>query len=71
MRALGFWLTLVPLLDQAVKIFLLRRLGSGSMSLGPLGKVQVREAQIWMMRSSRGSLGRGAMWVSGSGPPAF
>jgi lipoprotein signal peptidase len=43
-------LLLVPMVDQAIKLLLRRRLGAGSVSLGSLGRVQVVPAQIWLAR---------------------
>lgn len=54
-------LVLIPLADQAVKILLRRRLGTGSVSLGPLGSLRVIEARIWLSRS-RHHLAVTAIW---------
>jgi signal peptidase II len=45
----------VPLLDQAVKLLVLRRLGRRAIPLGPLGHLRVVHAQIWMLRTRRSS----------------
>ncbi|MGH7268612.1 MAG: signal peptidase II [Candidatus Rokuibacteriota bacterium] len=41
----------VPLLDQALKLLVRRRLRRRSFALGPAGRVQAIEAQIWMLRA--------------------
>jgi lipoprotein signal peptidase len=53
MRALITGLLLIPLLDQALKFFVLFRLGSQSVPLGRMGKLQVVQTQIWMARAPR------------------
>ncbi len=57
---------LVPVVDHAVKLFVLTRLGRGSLSLGVLGHVRLVQTQIWMMRALRGVTPRAmwAMWVA-------
>jgi signal peptidase II len=40
----------VPLVDHALKWLVARSLGSGSLSLGALGVVQIRRAPMWLMR---------------------
>jgi lipoprotein signal peptidase len=53
MRALITGLLLIPLLDQALKFFVLFWLGSQSVPLGRMGKLQVVQTQIWMARAPR------------------
>jgi lipoprotein signal peptidase len=48
-------LLLVPAVDQAVKVIVRRRLGSGALTLGPLGQVRVVAAPLWLSRVSRRS----------------
>ena len=54
MIALFVGLVLVPLVDQAVKLFVLRGLASASVPLGPLGKLQVVRSRIWLARAGFG-----------------
>jgi len=53
MTAFAAGLLLVPMVDQAIKLLLRRRLGAGSVSLGSLGRVQMVPAQIWLARYGR------------------
>ena len=50
MIALAATLLLVPVLDQALKLLVLRGLAPASVPLGPLGKLQVVRSQIWLAR---------------------
>ena len=50
MIALAAGLFLVPVLDQALKLLVLRGLAPASMPLGPLGKLQVVSSRIWLAR---------------------
>ena len=59
MRALVTGLLLIPVLDQALKFFVLSRLGSRSVPLGRMGKLQT---QIWMARIPR-SLNLMVLWT--------
>lgn len=43
-------LFLVTVLDQAVKLLVLRRLGTRSVCLGPLGELRVVNSRIWLAR---------------------
>jgi lipoprotein signal peptidase len=52
MIALIVGLILIPLLDQALKFFVLLRLGVGTVGLGRIGKLQVVRTEIWMVRAS-------------------
>jgi lipoprotein signal peptidase len=47
MMALAAGLLLVPVLDQAVKLVVLRVLAPASLSLGPLGKLEAVPSRIW------------------------
>jgi signal peptidase II len=53
MMALVAGLILIPLLDQAFKLLVLRWLGRGSLPLGLMGNVQVVRTQIWLARVAR------------------
>ncbi len=44
-------LLLVPLADQALKLLVRRRLGTGSVALGPLGCVRLVQSQVWLART--------------------
>ena len=44
-------LMLVVLVDHALKLLVLRRLGRESISLGPMGKVTSVQTRIWMARA--------------------
>jgi lipoprotein signal peptidase len=61
-RAVAAGLVLVPLLDQAIKLLIRRRLGRGTISLGALGEVRMVQADIWIARASR-RLSPAAMWI--------
>lgn len=50
MIALAAGLLLVPVLDQALKLLVLRRLAPASVRLGPLGKLHVVRSRIWLAR---------------------
>lgn len=50
MIALAAGLLLVPVLDQALKLLVLRELAPASVPLGPLGKLQVMRSRIWWAR---------------------
>jgi lipoprotein signal peptidase len=54
MIALTAGLLLVPVLDQALKLLVLRGLAPASVPLGPLGKLQVARSRIWLARSGLG-----------------
>jgi signal peptidase II len=60
--ALVTGLLLIPVLDQALKFFVLFRLGSRSVPIGPIGKLQVVQTQIWMARMPR-ALSLVALWT--------
>ena len=62
MRALVTGLLLIPVLDQALKFFVLFRLGPRSVPLGRIGKLQVVQTQIWMARTPR-SLNLVVLWT--------
>lgn len=55
-------LILVPLLDQAVKAVVRRRVDGGAISLGPIGEVRVVHTHIWMLRAAR-PLTLGVLWT--------
>jgi lipoprotein signal peptidase len=61
MSALVAALLLVPLIDQAVKVVLRRRLGSNALPLGPIGQVRVVVARLWLARAARSS--PAVMWT--------
>jgi lipoprotein signal peptidase len=63
MRALVTGLLLIPLLDQALKFFVLFGLKSRSVPLGRIGKLQVVQKQIWMARTPR-SLNLMVLWTA-------
>ncbi len=50
MIALVAGFLLVPVLDQALKLLVLRQLAPAGMSLGPLGNLQVVRSRIWWTR---------------------
>jgi signal peptidase II len=50
MTALAAGLLLVPVLDQALKLLVLRGLASASVPLGPFGKLQVVRSRAWLTR---------------------
>ena len=54
---------LVPLIDQAVKSAVLRRLRAQPISLGPLGEVRAVTTQIWMLRGRRGTALMWTAWI--------
>jgi signal peptidase II len=62
MTAFVLGLILVPVVDHAIKLLVLARVGRGSLSLGVLGHVRVVQTQIWMMRVLHRVTPR-AMWV--------
>jgi signal peptidase II len=62
MTALLLGLILVPVVDQGVKLLVLTRLGTGSLSLGVLGCVRLVRSQTWMRRGAR-AMTPSAMWV--------
>jgi lipoprotein signal peptidase len=62
MKAFVISLILVPVVDQAVKLFLRTRVSRRSISLGVLGHVRMVQTQIWMRRAM-GGVSLGAMWV--------
>lgn len=51
MTAIAAGLLLVPLLDQALKFLVLRRLASTSVPLGSVGRLEVVRSRIWWTRS--------------------
>jgi signal peptidase II len=55
-------LVLVPLLDQALKLFVRTQIGHRSLSLGVLGSVRMVHSRIWSMRAF-GGMSLGVMWV--------
>jgi lipoprotein signal peptidase len=59
MIGLAAGLLLTPLLDLAIKAFLVRNLKRASAPLGPLGEIQVVRSRIWLAR--RGLHG-GLLW---------
>ena len=52
MTALVTALILVVLIDQALKLLVLHKLGSASISLGALGRVRIIQTRMWLMRAS-------------------
>ena len=62
MRGFLTGLILIPSLDQAVKVVLRDRLGGGSISLGPVGRIRVVQARIWMARLA-GAQSLTAIWA--------
>ena len=62
MTLLIFGSILVPLLDQAIKLVVRDRLGSGSISLGVMGQLRVVQTHMWMVRAARGFT-LAAMWI--------
>jgi len=55
-------LLFVPLADQGIKFALRRQLAGGSLSLGPLGIVQIVQSRIWLVRPMADS-GARALWL--------
>jgi signal peptidase II len=51
MIALALGLLLVPVLDQALKVLVLRALAPAAVRLGPLGKLQVVRSRMWLARA--------------------
>jgi lipoprotein signal peptidase len=51
MTAVAAGLLLVPLLDQALKLLILRRLASVSVPLGRFGRLAVVKSRVWLVRS--------------------
>ncbi len=51
MTALVVGLLLVPLLDQALKLLVLRRLAAAAVPLGPFGRLEVARSRVWLARS--------------------
>jgi signal peptidase II len=51
MTALAAGLLLVPLLDQALKLLVLRGLTSASVPLGPFGKLEMVKTRMWWARA--------------------
>jgi lipoprotein signal peptidase len=62
-------LLLIPVVDQIVKVWLRRTLGSSSVRLGPVLSLQIVTARVWLVRS--GGLSSVALiwivWVAGAG----
>lgn len=57
MIAVAAGLLLVPVLDQGLKLVVLRGMGPASVPLGSFGKLQVVKSQIWLARpGSRSNL---------------
>lgn len=50
MTALAAGLLLVPLLDQALKLLVLRGLASAAVPLGPFGRLEVVRSRVWLAR---------------------
>lgn len=51
MTDLAAGLLLVPLLDQALKLLVLRGLASAAVPLGPFGRLEVVRSRVWLARS--------------------
>ena len=51
MTALATGLLLIPLLDQALKLLVLRGLASTTVLLGPFGRLEVVRSRVWLVRS--------------------
>ena len=66
MRALTAGLLLVPVLDQAAKLVVLRVLAPASLSLGPLGKLQAVPSRIWHDECRPAPVRRWSVWFFGS-----
>lgn len=66
MTALVTALLLVVLIDQALKLLVLHKLGSASISLGLLGSVRKTQTQIWLVRASsrRGLIMIWSVWAA-------
>jgi signal peptidase II len=54
-------LLLVPLLDQALKLLVLRRLAPASVALGRFGRLEVVRSRIWLARPGL-RLKRATLW---------
>jgi signal peptidase II len=52
MIAIAAGLIVVPLLDQALKLLVLRGLGPASVPLGPFGKLQAVKSRIWLTHAA-------------------
>jgi lipoprotein signal peptidase len=63
--ALVAGLLLVPLADQALKVVLRRRLGTRSVPLGPVGRLEMVSTRIWLARGARGPglIGMWTVWL--------
>lgn len=69
MTALVTALILVLLIDQALKLLVLHKLGSASISLGLLGRVRKIQTQMWLMRASSrlGLITIWSLWAGAAG----
>lgn len=70
MSALITALLLVVLIDQALKLLVLHKLGSASISLGLLGSVRKIQTQMWLVRASS-RLGLIMIWSLWAGAAAL
>ena len=66
MMALAAGLLLVPVLDQAAKLVVLRVLAPASLSLGPLGKLQAVPSRIWYAGFRPDPVKRWSVWFFAS-----
>ena len=73
MGGLAAGLVLIPLADQALKLVLRRRLGPRSVPLGPLGRLGIVKARMWLAgRDGRPNLaGIWALWLLAAGAVAL
>lgn len=66
MIALAAGLVLVPVLDQAAKLVVLRLLAPASLSLGPLGELHAMPSSIWYAGSRPDAVKRWSVWLFAS-----
>jgi lipoprotein signal peptidase len=66
MMALAAGLLLVPVLDQAAKLMVLRVLAPASLSLGPLGKLQAVPSRMWYAGLRPDAAKRWSVWLFAS-----
>lgn len=66
MMAVAAGLLLVPVLDQAAKLVVLRVLAPASLSLGPLGKLQAVPSKMWYAGSRADAIRRWSVWFFAS-----
>jgi lipoprotein signal peptidase len=67
MTALAAGLLLVPALDQALKLLVLRGLASAAVPLGPLGRLEAVRSRAWLTRPGPGLATVWGLWIFAAG----